>query len=181
MNIIADNDFAGIFHIQLNEYVDNRGSFMELGRTNTFKEQLNIDIVQQNMSVSYKNVIRGLHFQKGNNAQGKLVHCLGGKIIDVVVDLRKESPTFLKHKSFILSRGNLIYIPPQFAHGFAVRSDMAYVQYGVTSEYCKSAECGIIYNDKDLNIAWNIKTPILSGKDIELPTLQELKQMDVFF
>jgi len=145
-----------------------------------FKEGLNRDInfVQDNESYSSKGVLRGLHYQKGDYAQAKLVRVIKGKILDVVVDLRADSPTFSKHMSIELSEDNKtqLFIPRGFAHGFLVLSDTAIFSYKCDNFYNKASEGGIIYNDKDLNIDWKLdeKEFIVSEKDLELPTLKEV-------
>jgi dTDP-4-dehydrorhamnose 3,5-epimerase len=119
-----------------------------------------------------------LHYQKGDYAQAKLVRVIKGKILDVVVDLRADSPTFSKHMSIELSEDNKtqLFIPRGFAHGFLVLSDTAIFSYKCDNFYNKASEGGIIYNDKDLNIDWKLdeKEFIVSEKDLELPTLKEV-------
>ena len=153
---------------------------MESFNQAVFKEGLNRDInfVQDNESYSSKGVLRGLHYQKGDYAQAKLVRVIKGKILDVVVDLRADSPTFSKHMSIELSEDNKtqLFIPRGFAHGFLVLSDTAIFSYKCDNFYNKASEGGIIYNDKDLNIDWKLdeKEFIVSEKDLELPTLKEV-------
>ena len=121
-----------------------------------------------------KNVIRGLHYQNNPKAQAKLVTVVSGEIFDVAVDLRKNSPTFGKWVSEILSEINhkLLYVPEGFAHGFCVLSNDATVLYKTNQEYSPDDERGIIWNDPDLNISWPISEPILSQKDQNLPFLK---------
>ena len=136
--------------------------------------------VQDNESFSQKNTIRGLHFQCGNHAQGKLVRVITGKIIDYAVDIRHGSPTFGKYVSAELSgdNHNQLWIPPGFAHGFEVLEDNTIVQYKCTKRYSKKHDRGIIYNDPDINICWETKDPILSEKD---KTHLKLRNMDIYF
>ena len=122
--------------------------------------------IQENYSYSHKGVLRGLHFQS-KNSQGKYVSVLKGKILDVAVDLRKNSKTFLKHFKIILSEKNCtsVYIPPGFAHGFLGMEKENLVMYGCTKYRNKKSECGIMWNDPTIHIKWPINKPILSAKD----------------
>ena len=157
---------------------DNRGFLMEIYKYSEFKKiGITEKFVQDNHSKSLKGVLRGLHFQKHPKAQGKLVRCLKGELFDVAVDIRKESPTYGKWVSAILSEENkeMIWIPKGFAHGFLAISNEAEIQYKITEEYSAENDQGIIWNDKTINISWPINNPILSKKDCELP---ELKNID---
>ncbi|WP_018154793.1 dTDP-4-dehydrorhamnose 3,5-epimerase [Methanothermococcus thermolithotrophicus] len=157
-------------------FEDDRGFFMETYKYSEFSK-IGIDkmFVQDNCSKSKKGVLRGLHYQKNPNAQGKLVTCLKGEIFDVAVDIRKGSPTYGKYVGVILSEENkkMLYIPEGFAHGFCVLSDEAEVTYKCTAEYSPNDDAGIIWNDEYININWPIKDPILSEKDKNHPTLKE--------
>lgn len=156
-------------------FEDNRGFFMETYKYSDFSNfGIKEYFVQDNYSRSAKDVLRGLHYQKNPKAQGKLVRCLKGEIFDVVVDIRKDSPTYSKWISVILSEGNnlMLYIPPAFAHGFLVLSDSAEVSYKCTEEYSPEHEKGIIWDDPDINIRWPVKNPVLSKKDKEYPALK---------
>ncbi len=169
----------GCFLIHDTFFGDERGYFFESFNRKTFLAQtgLDIDFVQDNQSRSQKGVLRGLHFQQGESAQAKLVRVLQGKVLDVVVDLRKASLTFGKHVSVELSGDShtQFFVPRGFAHGFVVLSDEAVFFYKCDNYYNKTSEAGIIFNDKDLAIDWKIPTEeiILSDKDKVLPTLQE--------
>jgi len=134
------------------------------------------EFVQENHSKSIFGVLRGLHFQKEPYSQAKLVRCIRGVIFDVAVDIRRDSPTFGKYVSVILSEHTkeILYIPRGFAHGFEVLSETAEVVYLVDNLYAPQAEGGIIWNDESLNIKWPIRNPILSEKDKKWPTLKEL-------
>jgi len=168
---------SGLILIEPKVFSDSRGFFKEIYKESIFREVgLSESFVQDNISFSKKGVLRGLHFQKEPFSQGKLVTCLRGKIFDVAVDLRKESPTFGRWHAQILSEENhlLFYIPPGFAHGFQVLSEIALVFYKCTCEYNREAESGILWNDKDINIKWPIPDPLLSEKDQQLPTFKEL-------
>lgn len=168
-------DFAklklnGLVIIKPNLFIDDRGFFFESFHKQKYQENgIDIDIVQQNHSRSKKNILRGLHYQI-KNSQGKLVRVLKGEIFDVAVDLRKNSTTFGKWESVVLSEENkqLLWIPAGFAHGFFVISDWAEVEYSTTDIYSPEYERTIIWDDSDLNIAWPIpddEHPILSTKD----------------
>ena len=178
--IVKETILEGCFVIQPKVIQDKRGYFLESFNQAVFKEGLKRDInfVQDNESYSSKGVLRGLHYQIGDYAQAKLVRVIKGKILDVVVDLRTDSPTFSKHISIELSEDNKtqLFIPRGFAHGFVVLSDTAIFSYKCDNFYNKASEGGIIYNDKDLNIDWKLdeKEFVVSEKDLELPTLKEV-------
>ena len=134
--------------------------------------------MQDNVSTSQKNVVRGLHYQLDPFAQGKLVQVLVGQAFDVAVDLRKDSPTFGHWYGVVLEeRGTMLYVPPGFGHGFAVLSDQVAFNYKVTAEYAPQCERGVRWNDPELAIDWMVDTPLLSARDAELPLL---KDADVF-
>jgi len=157
-------------------FSDERGYFKETYKKSEFiKNGIIEDFVQRNVSVSNKNVLRGLHFQTGDAAQGKLVNCFFGEILDVAVDIRAGSKSFGRYVSATLSESNhqLLYIPAGFAHGFLVLSPFATVEYLTTSEYKQSAEGGIVWNDATINIRWSADTPLISSKDASYPTLLE--------
>ena len=154
--------FKDLLIIQNKNFKDNRGYFKEL-----YKETfLNKKFPFMVMSYSKKNVLRGMHIQK-NKQQGKYVSVIKGKIFDVVLDLRKDSETFGKHFSIILSEKNSksLFIPPGFAHGFCSLDKENYITYSCTKYRNKISETGILYNDKKLKIKWPIKNPIISIKD----------------
>jgi dTDP-4-dehydrorhamnose 3,5-epimerase len=157
--------------IEPKSFNDERGYFFENYNALNFNENgIKTKFIQDNFSYSKKNVLRGLHFQKNPKAQVKLVSVLKGEIFDVAVDLRKNSSTYMKWVSEILSekKHNSLYIPKGFAHGFYVLSDTAYVMYKVNSHYSPEFDSGIIWNDKKLNISWPTVEPILSIKDQNL-------------
>jgi dTDP-4-dehydrorhamnose 3,5-epimerase len=136
---------------------------------------INGHLVQDNYSRSAKGVLRGLHYQKAPKAQGKLVMAMQGSIYDIAVDIRKGSPFYGKWTGVELSAENrlMFYVPPGFAHGFQVLSDTADVMYKCTDEYSPAEDRGIIWNDPDINIAWPLNDPVLSGKDKVHPLLRE--------
>jgi dTDP-4-dehydrorhamnose 3,5-epimerase len=148
---------------------DSRGYFYEQYREDVLHSLgIKEPFVQDNVSKSVKNTIRGLHYQVGDFTQGKLCHVLHGKVLDVAVDIRFGSPTFGKHYSIELSDENHLFywIPPGFAHGFAVLSDVALFHYKCTSYYNKDSERSILYNDPDLAIDWKTENPVVSDKDL---------------
>lgn len=169
---ILPTPFDGLKVVQLNIYHDNRGFFVERFNKKLFQDLgLPIDYFQDNHSLSAPSVIRGLHFQN-NPSQAKLVGCLRGKILDVAVDIRKDSSTFGKYFSIELSaeNGKLLFIPAGFAHGFAVLgNEPADVMYKVDNPFSKEGDGGIRFNDPDLKIDWQIANPIISDKDKNLP------------
>ena len=155
-------------------FEDERGFFMETYRMPDFVAAgIKGNFVQDNHSCSAKGILRGLHYQNPPFAQGKLVRVVRGEIFDVVVDIRKGSPTWGKWVGVILSEEdkNIVYVPEAFAHGFCVLSEVAEVIYKTTNVYSAESEAGIIWNDADLNIKWPVKEPILSEKDKNLPGL----------
>ncbi|UTD15143.1 dTDP-4-dehydrorhamnose 3,5-epimerase [Tenacibaculum mesophilum] len=159
---------------------DQRGYFFESFNQKEFKENIgNVNFVQDNESKSTYGVLRGLHFQKPPFAQAKLVRCIQGKVLDVVVDVRKDSPTYSKHITLELSEENKkqLFIPRGFAHGFVTLSKEAVFAYKVDNWYTPEYDSGIIWNDTTLNIDWRIDTEdiILSSKDQQLSTFTELK------
>ena len=170
--------------IQLNIFHDSRGYFVERYNQREF-EKLSItnNFVQDNFSFSHPKVLRGLHFQK-NPDQAKLVGCISGKIWDVAIDIRKNSPTFGQHFGVELSgeNGKLLYIPAGFAHGFCVLGDEpAHVAYKVDGFYCKEGDGGIAFDDSELNINWPISDPIISDKDKALMSFSDYKKSAIDF
>jgi len=167
---ILKTPFKDLIVIKNQKFIDNRGHFRELLVERDIKKKFPFNVV----SVSKKNVIRGLHYQK-RNPQGKFISVIRGKILDVVVDLRKNSKTFGKHYSTLLSDKNCtsIYIPPGFAHGFSCHDKINIVIYSCTKYRDKNNEHGILWNDKTLKINWKIKKPIISKKDKENPKFKE--------
>ena len=163
--------------VEPQSFSDDRGFFFEsFKQSDFFSNGIDKKFVQDNFSHSVNGVIRGLHFQKAPKAQAKLVTVLKGKIFDVAVDIRKNSPTYGKWVSEILSGDthNLLYVPEGFAHGFCVISDDADVLYKVSNEYSQEHERSIIWNDPKLDIQWPIKKPIISNKDNKLSLLENL-------
>lgn len=176
---IESSPLPGCFIIHDTVFGDSRGGFFESFNRKTFFELTGIDanFVQDNQSTSMYGVLRGLHFQKGDSAQAKLVRVLQGAVLDVAVDLRKDSPTFGKYYSIELTSTShtQLYIPRGFAHGFVVLSDTAVFFYKCDNYYDKSAEGGIMYNDPQLAIDWKLREDelTLSPKDQQNSTLQQ--------
>jgi len=159
-------------------FSDNRGYFFESHNEEKMKEAgYDYKFIQDNQSKSEYGTIRGLHLQKGEHSQAKLVRVLHGKVIDVAVDCRKDSETFGQHVAVELSEENnlQLLIPRGFAHGFSVLSDEAVFAYKCDNKYCKEAEAGFKFDDKNLNINWQVspEDAILSDKDNILPTFGE--------
>lgn len=155
---------------------DDRGFFMETYKDSDFAAAgIKDPFVQDNHSRSSRHVLRGLHYQKAPAGQGKLVRCARGAIFDVAVDIRAGSPTFSRWVAAELSEENglMLYIPPDFAHGFLVLSDRADIIYKCTAEYSPADERGIIWNDPQINITWPVKEPLLSDRDASNPPLKD--------
>ena len=159
-------------------FYDDRGYFFEGYNKVRFHEMgLDMEFVQDNESRSMKGVLRGLHFQKPPYAQGKLVRVVKGAVMDVAVDLRKDSPTYGQWESVILTEDNkfMYWIPEGFAHGFVCLEDHSVFTYKCTNVYNKASEGSLRWNDPDLNIQWNIDNPILSEKDKVSPFFKTFK------
>ena len=173
-------EISDVYIIEPSVFGDNRGYFLESYNKIKFEEVVGkTSFVQDNESKSTKNVLRGLHFQKPPFEQAKLVRCIEGKVLDVAVDIRKNSKTYGQHIAVLLSGDNKrqLYVPRGFAHGFLVLSDAATFAYKVDNTYAPEFDAGIRWNDNELNIQWNIKDSevIISAKDAELPFLSEFE------
>ncbi|MBO6088410.1 dTDP-4-dehydrorhamnose 3,5-epimerase [bacterium] len=157
---------------------DNRGFFMESYKKSDFMANgIDVEFNQDNHSKSAKHVLRGLHYQKAPYGQAKLVRCSKGRIFDVAVDIRPSSKTFGQYVKVELSEENknMLFIPEGFAHGFVVLSDEAELLYKASGEYAPQADSGVLWNDPDINIDWEIDfEPILSEKDKIQPRLKEI-------
>jgi dTDP-4-dehydrorhamnose 3,5-epimerase len=176
----VETKIKGLVIIEPKVYGDKRGYFIESYNKNNFEENLGkISFVQDNESKSSKGVLRGLHFQKPPYDQAKLVRCIQGKVLDVAVDIRKGSKTFLKYISIELSEENKrqLFIPRGFAHGFIVLSKFAVFSYKVDNVYAPKSDAGIKWDDKELNIDWEIEHSqvLVSEKDSNLPHLNDFK------
>lgn len=161
-------EIEGLLILEPAVFKDSRGYFMEAYSKKAFQEiGLDMDFVQDNLSYSTKGILRGLHFQKPPYAQGKLVSVVKGHVLDVAVDIRKNSPTYGQHVMVHLSEENhkLFYIPPGFAHGFLVISEECYFSYKCTNFYGPGSEDGLMWNDPAFGIDWQATAPIVSEKD----------------
>lgn len=165
---ITRTPIDGLLIIEPDVFRDNRGYFFEsFNFKKYFELGNNLNFVQDNISKSKHRTVRGLHYQVGLNAQGKLCQVLKGRVLDVAVDIRFGSPTFGKYYSIELSEYNHLqfWMPAGFAHGFSVLSDEAIFSYKCTAFYDKASERCIIYNDNDLHIDWMIENPVVSEND----------------
>lgn len=171
---------AGVYIIAPEARIDERGFFMRTYDQKVFFEAgVDRAWVQENHSRStHKGVVRGLHFQFPPHAESKLVRCVRGKVMDVFLDLRKDSATFGEWDSVELSEHNkqMVFIPRGFAHGFCTLEDDCEVLYKVDNYYAPASEGGILWNDGKLNIPWPVENPVISEKDKKLPTLEEFKK-----
>ena len=175
---IIKTSIEGLLIIKPDVFKDDRGYFFETyNKERLAKEGIAIDFVQDNESKSAKGVLRGLHFQKPPYAQGKLVRVIKGAVMDVAVDLRKDSPTYGKWESVVLTEENKLqfWIPEGFAHGFVTLEDDTIFAYKCTNVYNKESEGSLLWNDPDINIEWNIENPILSEKDKVSPLFKNFE------
>ncbi len=175
----TEQAIPGVWVIEPTVFNDSRGYFFEAFKKEEFEQHAGkVDFIQDNESKSSYGVLRGLHFQKGEFAQAKLVRVIKGEVLDVAVDIRKDSPTFGKYVSVLLSEENKkqFFIPRGFAHGFLVLSPEAIFTYKVDNIYAPQAEGGIIYNDPKIGIEWQIPVAdiLLSEKDGKLPNLGQI-------
>lgn len=172
-------DLEGVYVFETPKYRDNRGTFTVPFNLKEFKKATNFyaDFVQDNLSISKKNVLRGLHYQI-KKPQGKLVRVIKGSVQDVIVDMRQKSLTFSKSFSIVLSsKNNLsLWVPPGFAHGFLSLSEGTQFFYKVTNDYSPENERTLLWNDPELNIDWQIDNPILSEKDVNGKLFKECEK-----
>lgn len=177
--LVTETKLKGCFILQPTIFKDKRGYFIESFNQDTFNQALNLDVnfIQDNESQSSRGVLRGLHYQTREFAQAKLVRVVKGRVLDVVVDIRKNSKTFGQHFSIELNAEHKtqLYIARGFAHGFIVLEDETIFSYKCDNLYNKVSEAGIIYNDEDLNINWELPENdfIISEKDIVLPNFKD--------
>ena len=175
---VTETHLKGCFIIEPDIFKDDRGYFFESFNADNFNKAMGqkINFVQDNQSYSTMGVVRAIHYQRGKFAQAKLVRVLSGRVCDVAVDLRQDSPTFGRHLAVELSSENKkqLFIPRGFGHGFSVLSETAEFFYKCDNFYNKASEGGIIYNDPRLNIDWQLPNHEIkvSQKDLELPTLE---------
>lgn len=175
---ITTTPIQGLLEIEPAVFGDDRGYFYEsYNREKFFEAGIDHEFVQDNQSLSSKGVLRGLHFQNPPFAQGKLVRVISGSVLDVAVDIRKESPTYGQYHSVVLSGENkkMFWIPPGFAHGFLTLEDNTIFAYKCTNLYNKESEGAVKWDDSDLGINWGIENPNVSEKDINAPAFSELK------
>ena len=175
---VIKTKIEGLLIIQPRVFKDERGYFFESWNKSNFQKQgININFSQDNQSLSSKDVIRGLHFQNPPYEQGKLVRVIQGSVIDIAVDIRRNSLTYGQYFSVKLSgdKKNMLWIPPGFAHGFASLEDNTILSYKCSGEYNREAESSLLWNDVNLNIDWKIENPIISKKDKQSQTFKEFK------
>ena len=174
---IKSTPIEGLLIIEPQVFTDPRGYFYESYNKEKFVAAgINIEFVQDNQSLSQKGIVRGLHFQAPPFDQGKLVRVIQGAVLDVAVDIRKNSPTYGQNFSIELSSQNrtMFYIPPGFAHGFETLEDNTIFLYKCTDVYNKQSEGGLLWNDADLGIKWQSSNPLISDKDKILPVFKDL-------
>lgn len=174
---VTNSPLSGVVVIQPNVLRDDRGYFYEAFSKKRYDEVCGgVEFVQDNVSESKQGTVRGLHYQIGPFAQGKLCKVLSGRVIDVAVDIRFGSPTFGKHFAVELSDENSaqLWIPPGFAHGFSVLSERAVFHYKCTNYYSKEHERAIRFDDPQLAIHWNVTKPLVSPKDLSAPFLADI-------
>lgn len=175
-----DLNLPGLKLLSPKMFGDSRGYFYEAYSKRDFEKLgINCDFIQDNQSHSKFGTLRGLHFQKGEHAQAKLVRVIQGQVFDVCLDLRLHSPTFGKHCSILLTAGEnqQLFIPRGFAHGFVTLSETATFEYKCDNYYNKSAECGILYNDPELAINWKLPEAdlIISNKDLKNSSFEKVQ------
>jgi len=181
MNVIP-GPLPGLLLIEPTVFGDGRGFFMELWNQRRYREQgLSAEFVQDNLSLSAKGTLRGLHFQNPN-PQGKLVEVLEGEVFDAVVDLRRSSPTFGRWHGLTLSAENKcqFYVPPGFAHGFVVVSERALFHYKCTEFYSPKDELTLRWDDSEIGVPWPVKEPLLSAKDASALCFRDLSSAQLF-
>ena len=176
---LIETKIKDLYIIDPRVFGDDRGYFFESFNSQTFQELIGeeVEFVQDNQSMSGENILRGLHFQNPPFAQGKLVRVIKGEVIDVAVDIRKDSPTYGEHVSVRLSGENnrMFWIPPGFAHGFSSLEEGTIFSYKCTNYYSKESEGSVAWDDPELNINWGVENPIISEKDQESPLFRDLK------
>ncbi|MFH0976101.1 MAG: dTDP-4-dehydrorhamnose 3,5-epimerase [Spirochaetota bacterium] len=179
-NFIKQN-ISGLVLVEPKVFADERGFFVESYKRSEFAANgIDSSFLQDNHSLSKKNVLRGLHYQHSPHAQGKLVKVIKGAVWDVAVDIRRSSPTFLKWLAYELSEDNrsMLYIPPGFAHGFLALTDDVHLTYKCTEEYDMKLDAGIRWDDPDIAVKWPVARPVVSAKDAVLPLLKDAKVFD---
>ena len=181
---IERTDLPGILVLEPTVFGDDRGAFFESFNAQAFRDMANLDVafVQDNQSISHRNVVRGLHYQLPPTSQGKLVRAARGEVFDVAVDIRRSSSTFGQWYGVVLSAGNRLqlWIPEGFAHGFLALTDGAELLYKTTDYYAPAAERSIMWNDPAIGIAWPTDggDPLVSPKDAAAPLLADAEVFD---
>lgn len=179
MITVSETELDGVLIIEPKVFGDNRGWFMETYSRRDFENAgITAEFVQDNRSFSSKKgIIRGLHFQRNPMCQAKLLTCLKGEILDVAVDLRKDSPTYKKWFSVKLTAENKkqIFIPKGFAHGFLTLTDDVEIMYKCDELYSPECDGGIRFDDPEIGVEWGVENPILSEKDKNAPYLKDIK------
>jgi dTDP-4-dehydrorhamnose 3,5-epimerase len=173
---VIKTDIPDLYIVKPRVFEDHRGYFFESYNKELFLGNgIDQNFVQDNESKSSKGVLRGLHFQKPPFAQGKLVRVMQGSVLDVAVDIRRNSPTYGKWASVELTQDNkwMYWVPPGFAHGFVTLEDNTVFFYKCTNVYNKESEGSILWNDPDLNIDWQVEKPVLSDKDTTSPLFKD--------
>ena len=168
--VVEKTFIEGLLVLKPKVFEDPRGYFFESFNQKILEEAgLKENFVQDNQSLSQKGVLRGLHMQAPPHAQGKLVRVIKGAVLDVVVDIRKKSPTYGKYFSIELNEQNktMFWVPVGFAHGFLTLQDNTIFHYKCTNYYNKESEACVLWNDKDINVNWGVENPLLSAKDDE--------------
>lgn len=169
-------EIPGVILIKPRVFQDGRGYFLETYKQTPFVEAgIEASFIQDNISLSSRGVLRGLHYQLPPQAQGKMIYVVKGEIYDVVVDIRRGSPTYGKWigKKLSIDNRQMLYVPEGFAHGFQALREGTQVVYKVTAEYAPDLDRGIAWDDPDLDISWPLQDPILSKKDARLPKLAD--------
>lgn len=177
---VTTTPFSGLLIIQPKVFADDRGYFYESYNKLLFQQQgIDAEFVQDNQSLSQTGVLRGMHFQNEPYAQGKLVRVIKGSILDVVVDIRKNSATYGQYYSLELNESNktMLWIPPGFAHGFLTLENDTIFSYKCSNYYNKASEGCILWNDADIGIKWGITDPTLSDKDKEGIPFKDFKSL----
>ena len=175
---IEETALKGLLIIRPKVFEDDRGYFFESFNQARFKDYgLDLNFVQDNQSKSAKNVLRGLHFQNPPAAQGKLIQVIKGSVLDVAVDIRRNSKTYGQHVAVVLSEENkkMMYIPEGFAHGFLTLEDNTIFSYKCTNFYNPQLESSLLWNDPDLNINWGVENPTLTEKDKKAQLFRSFK------
>ena len=178
---ITETKIPGCYEITPRIFKDRRGSFVKTFHQEIFSDhQLETNFAEEYYSLSNRNVLRGLHFQLPPHEHTKIVYCVRGEVMDVVVDLRVGSPTYKKFEIFDLNaeKANLIYIPPGLAHGFYVTSETAIIMYKVSTVYAPEHDTGILWNS--VGIPWSDDNPIVSQRDSEFKTISEFESPFIY-